>query len=122
MCDREIREKAQAQRDWNDRHGAGQSGGPTDPVPVNECMTGHAPMGPNEIQEMYLAEVLRRLDYHPPTTVTLPKFRAIRDAAKAFIVVLVRNCPPGSRDSEQAIAQVECAVMVANKAIANAQM
>lgn len=71
-----------------------------------------------ELQNMRVDRILRRLDYHPPNEFTIPKYQALRDAAKSFVTTMVRNCPE-SADTESAITMVEHALMMANKAIAN---
>jgi hypothetical protein len=67
---------------------------------------------------MKLRRVMNRLDYHAPNRTQIPRYQAIRDAAKAFVTVLVRNTPAFSDDAEAAIRTLEATVMMANKAIA----
>jgi hypothetical protein len=55
--------------------------------------------------------------YHPPTPDQIPKYQAIRDAAKQFAKVLVENSPSGP-DQTAAVRLLRQAVMTANQAIA----
>lgn len=55
--------------------------------------------------------------YHPPTQDQIPKYNAIREAAKQFALVLVANTPQ-SADQTAAIRLVRQAVMTANASIA----
>jgi hypothetical protein len=55
--------------------------------------------------------------YHPPAPDQVPKYQAIRTAAKEFAKVLVANTPQ-SADQTAAIRLVRQAVMTANAAIA----
>lgn len=55
--------------------------------------------------------------YHAPTPEQLPKYTALREAAKAFAQVIVDNTP-SSADQTTAIRKVREAVMTANAAIA----
>jgi hypothetical protein len=55
--------------------------------------------------------------YHSPTPEQLPKYQAIREAAKAFATVIVDNTP-SSADQTAAIRKVREATMTANAAIA----
>jgi len=55
--------------------------------------------------------------YHPPTPDKLPKYDAIRKAAKAFAIVVLENCP-ASADRAAAIRQIREAAMTANASIA----
>lgn len=78
----------------------------------------NAPSNREEHQAQQLKRVMNRLDYHSPTPEQMLRYQAIRDAAKAFATVVVRNCPLFSDDTNHAIAIIEAAVMQANKAIA----
>lgn len=65
------------------------------------------------------AEEIRELfTYHPPTSNTIPKFQAIKDAAIAFAIVIDSLCPPCA-DRSAAVRLVQQARMTANSAIAN---
>ena len=55
--------------------------------------------------------------YHAPTPETLVSYSAIREAAKAFAVVLVANTPEGA-DQAAALRLVREASMTANAAVA----
>lgn len=55
--------------------------------------------------------------YHPPSREQLPKYAAIREAAKYFARVVVANTPCGA-DQSAAIRKLREAVMTANAAIA----
>jgi hypothetical protein len=68
-------------------------------------------------EDSILKHVFERLDYHAPSSAQIPKYQAIRDAAKAFATVIVRNCPGGT-DRAYALGMLEMLVMQANKSIA----
>ena len=55
--------------------------------------------------------------YHAPTPEQLPKYEALRAAAKAFADVVILNTPP-SADQSAAIRHIREAVMTANASIA----
>jgi len=55
--------------------------------------------------------------YHSPDPEDIPKYLAIREAAKSFASVIVNNSPP-SADQTVAIRRVREAVMCANAAVA----
>jgi hypothetical protein len=55
--------------------------------------------------------------YHAPRPDQLPKYEAIREAAKRFARVLLDNSPRGA-DQSAAVRHVREAVMTANAAIA----
>jgi hypothetical protein len=55
--------------------------------------------------------------YHAPTPEQLPKYQAIREAAKAFAEVIVANTP-SSADQTVAIRHLRDSVMSANASIA----
>jgi len=55
--------------------------------------------------------------YHPPTPEQIPRFEAIRKAAKQFAQVLVDNTPEGTIQ-DQSILELQKAVMAANMSIA----
>jgi hypothetical protein len=55
--------------------------------------------------------------YHSPTPEQLPKYQAIREAAKQFAEVIVENTPP-SADQTTAIRKVREATFTANASIA----
>ena len=55
--------------------------------------------------------------YHAPTPETLKSYTAIRDAAKAFAMVLLENTPEGA-DQAAALRLVREASMTANAAVA----
>lgn len=58
--------------------------------------------------------------YHAPTPEQLPKYEAIRTAAKVFAKVITDNTPP-SADQTAAIRLLREAVMTANASIALAR-
>lgn len=55
--------------------------------------------------------------YHPPTPDQIPKYEAVREAAKTFAKVLDENVPSGADKSAAQRKLREC-VMTANAAIA----
>lgn len=55
--------------------------------------------------------------YHAPTPEQLPKYEAIREAARQFALVLLQHTPPGS-DQSAAFRHLREAVMTANASIA----
>jgi hypothetical protein len=55
--------------------------------------------------------------YHSPSADQIPKYGAIRDAARAFALVLAENTPP-SADQTAALRLLRESVMTANAAIA----
>ncbi len=55
--------------------------------------------------------------YHRPTEEQLPKYEAVRGAAKVFAHVLLQNTPTCA-DQQAALRHVREAVMTANAAIA----
>ena len=72
-----------------------------------------------EMQNIRIERAVRRLDYHPPTEAQRVRYQALRDAAKAFVTVIIRNCPQYVQETNRAIDIVELALMTANKSIAN---
>ena len=62
--------------------------------------------------------VLRELfTYHSPRPDQLPKYEAVRTAAKYFVEIVLQNTPY-SADQQAAIRKIREAVMTANAAIA----
>lgn len=55
--------------------------------------------------------------YHQPTPDQLPKYEALRAAAKLFAVAIVENCPP-SADRTVALRKLRESTMTANASIA----
>lgn len=55
--------------------------------------------------------------YHSPTDDQLPKYKAIREAAKKFAEVVVENTPPCA-DQTAAVRKIREATMTANQSIA----
>ncbi len=55
--------------------------------------------------------------YHSPTSETLPKYAALREAARHFAKTILMNVPPGA-DRTLAIVKVREAVMTANAGVA----
>jgi hypothetical protein len=55
--------------------------------------------------------------YHPPTDDQIPKYTAIRAAARELAYTIIENTP-ASADQSDAIRSVRNAVMTANAAIA----
>lgn len=55
--------------------------------------------------------------YHPPTPDQIPKYEAIRAAAKVFALVLIENTPQ-SADQTAAIRLLRSCVHTANGAVA----
>lgn len=66
-------------------------------------------LGPLDINQIF--------QYHAPTPDQLPKYEAIREAARVFALVLLENTP-GSPDQTAAIRLLREAVMTANASIA----
>lgn len=71
-------------------------------------------MGGYENDKEYIEQVFT---YHRPTEAQIPRYEAIRNAAKAFAEVLMQNCPT-SADKSHAIRLIRTAVMFANASIA----
>lgn len=70
-----------------------------------------------------VSEVIENIfTYHAPTASQVVKYQEIREAAKALVYVIDRNCEPGP-DRTAAVRHVREAVMTANQSIAtnNAQ-
>lgn len=65
-------------------------------------------------EEQLIAEIFK---YHAPTPDQLPRYAAIRQAAKNMAEVLMANCPP-SADRTAAIRKIREAMMTGNAAIA----
>ena len=86
--------------------------------PLADCTMAVRPMSTEEIAEQHIRKAHDRLDYHAPSRDQLPRFQNLRDAAKNFATVVIRNCPQFSDDTRQALGCVEAALMTANKAIA----
>lgn len=55
--------------------------------------------------------------HHPPEKGDIERYQKIRDAAKAFALVVAENTPP-SADQSAAIRKIREAVMTANASIA----
>lgn len=55
--------------------------------------------------------------YHAPTEATIPKYVALRQAARQFAAVILTHCPK-SADRSDALRKVREAVMIANAAVA----
>lgn len=55
--------------------------------------------------------------YHSPTSEQLPKYLAIRTAAKSFATIVVQATPEGA-DQSAALRKIREAAMTANQAIA----
>ena len=74
--------------------------------------------GVSTMSEDHVALVLEHLfKYHPPTPETLPKYKALNQAAKNFAAVVMQFCPPGA-DRTAAVEKIIEAKMTANKAVA----
>lgn len=54
--------------------------------------------------------------YHAPSGDDLAHYAALRDGARAFAEVILRNCPPCA-DQQAALRKVREAVMTANGAV-----
>lgn len=68
--------------------------------------------------ELLSVEYLDHLfTHHPPNTEQIGKYNRLREAAKAFAVVVATECDP-SADRSTAIRKIREAVMTANAAIA----
>lgn len=63
------------------------------------------------------ADLDRYFNYHPPGQADIPKFKAIRDAGRAFAQEVVL-CTPAGPDQTAAVRKIREAVMTANAAIA----
>lgn len=71
-----------------------------------------------EYAQRAIADRLHELfSYHRPTEDQLPKYQAIRTAAKNFAETILNNTPPGA-DQSDALRKVREAMMTANAAIA----
>ena len=70
-----------------------------------------------QLTQNALIQIDRLFTYHPPKFGQPERYAAIRDAAKAFALVLAANCPDGP-DTNYAIVKVRESVMMANAAIA----
>lgn len=69
-------------------------------------------------ESKFTPEVLEDIfTYHRPTEDQLPKYQAVRDAAKEFAKIIVANTP-ASADQTVAIRKLRELVMVCNQAIA----
>jgi hypothetical protein len=66
---------------------------------------------------MNAADLDNWFTYHAPSPDQLPKYQAIRDAARAFADVIVANTP-ASADQTAAVRKIREAAMTANAAIA----
>lgn len=64
-----------------------------------------------------MLDLNRIFDYHAPTAEQLPRYKAVREAAKAFATVVVANTPE-SADQTAAVRKIADAAMTANAAIA----
>lgn len=62
-------------------------------------------------------ELVRRFTYHPPKPEMRPAFEALRNKALELGTLVEHHCPPG-RETAQAVAKIEEAIMWANAAIA----
>lgn len=71
-------------------------------------------LAPEQWNERVLVELFR---YHNPRPNQLPKYSAIRSAAKHFAEVMLQNTPVGD-DQRAALRKIREAVMTANAAIA----
>jgi len=105
--------KRRAQYDYEHRHDNDLTG----------CTMQASPMQPTnqseiESQNEILVNLLHRFDYHAPNALQIPKYQNLRDAAKAFATVIVRNAPTYYPETQAALQAVEAALMLANKSIA----
>jgi hypothetical protein len=71
----------------------------------------------NVVTEDELAQLEHCFKYHAPTPEQAGKYVEIRDAAKAFALVVTMCCLP-SADRTAAFRQIQDAVMTANRSIA----
>lgn len=116
MDEQEMKRRAQydyEHRHDNDLQGAQTSGFYANAVPME-------PVCQNELQAQndIIANIMPRFDYHGPNSIQIPKYQNLRDAAKAFATVIVRNCPVYAQETQSALQAVETALMLANKSIA----
>jgi hypothetical protein len=79
----------------------------------NACNT-QAQAGRPMSQEERIAELFK---YHAPREDQLPKYDAIRTAAKHFAEILLKNTTYG-KDQEAALSKLRVAVMLANASVA----
>lgn len=63
------------------------------------------------------ATVEQIFTYHAPKPNQLPRYEALRTAAREFAILIERDCP-ASRERSLAITNLQMAVMFANSAIA----
>lgn len=64
-----------------------------------------------------LSSIEDMFTYHAPTSDQIPKYEAIREAARLFGAVILENTPP-SADQTAAIRLLRQAVMTANQGVA----
>ena len=64
-----------------------------------------------------IARVERWFTYHAPSAAQIPKYNEIREKAREFALVLVRNCP-SSTDRSVALRKLRECVMTANASVA----
>lgn len=70
------------------------------------------------MREAYGAELIAHIfSYHRPSEEQIPKYQAIRDAAKNLATVIAANTP-ASADQTAALRHLREAVMTANAAVA----
>jgi hypothetical protein len=106
--------KRRALYDYEHRHDTGLYG--ADVPDGLQAQT--RPATDQEVQDAILSRILKRLDYHTPTSNQIPRYQNLRDASKTFVTAIIRNCPPNSDETMAAIRGVEASLMCANKAIA----
>jgi len=70
-----------------------------------------------ELSPLQQKQLEEYFTYHPPTSDQLPRYEAIRGAAKEFAHVLLANTPP-SADQSASLRLLREAVMTANASIA----
>lgn len=63
------------------------------------------------------SDLEKKFTYHPPKGDQIPRYTAIRDAAKELAYLVLENTPP-SREQSLFLTKLEEAVMWANAAIA----
>jgi hypothetical protein len=64
-----------------------------------------------------LDNVVDVFSYHAPEGNDLERYQALRDAARAFAVVILMNCPD-TADQQAALRKVREAMMTANASVA----
>ncbi len=85
---------------------------------TQEPLGGYVTCGQQAHQPVTIEETIAEMfKYHPPSLEQLPRYDAIRTAAKHFAEIMVKNTPEGA-DRTAALRKLRECVMTANGAIA----